>query len=331
MEKSLYLKTFGDELFAVVNNVRRTDTLLSVRERLGNTGDRKFDFLLYGISLKAKQESKTLVQDCSTIDKSNGNVEISIKISDTQVTTEQVPEVSACYAPETETLGKVSTNEFVPLRETDEKEFRGCQTTPEQVKGTRKVHQLTVYTEEDISEATGLLSKQKMRFHNNMMASIEKDHSLHSWMTQELLGVIESSWVMKRTELLKLEVKELVINKPASLESFQEKSMLRNLEEVEKSHFDVAREYEKFCADLDRDRGKRQVLEKKFDEFFSTLKQCQGKLIKSIESFIINGSKVTPSDLPQSQEKEDTFIADALSENEIANLVEDIQTEYESN
>ena len=85
-----------------------------------------------------------------------------------------------------------------------------------------------------------------------MVTQIEKDQSLQGWMTQEPLGVIESSWVMKRTELLKLKVKELVVEKRVAFENGEGKNVMKNLDDVEKAHFDVEREYKNFCSDLDR-------------------------------------------------------------------------------
>ncbi len=69
-----------------------------------------------------------------------------------------------------------------------------------------------------------------------MVTQIEKDQSLQGWMTQEPLGVIESSWVMKRTELLKLKVKELVVEKRVAFENGEGKNVMKNLDDVEKAH-----------------------------------------------------------------------------------------------
>ena len=90
---------------------------------------------------------------------------------------------------------------------------------------------------------------------------------------QELLGVIESSWVMKQTELLK--VKELVVKEQIVFENGEGKNINRNLQVVEKAHFNVKRGYVNVCSGLDRNQGKREVLEKKFDAVFSNLKRSR--------------------------------------------------------
>jgi hypothetical protein len=80
MENSFVLKTSCGKIFAEIKNVRRTDTLLSVRERVHVTNRQNFNFLLFGTPLKPKQESKTLVQDCSVVKGLNGDAEITIRV-----------------------------------------------------------------------------------------------------------------------------------------------------------------------------------------------------------------------------------------------------------
>lgn len=163
-----------------------------------------------------------------------------------------------------------------------------------------------------------------------MVARIEHDESLQGWMTQELLGVVESSWIMKRTELLEMKVKELVVKKQIGTTNGDEKNIMQNLDEVMKAHFDVEQEYEKFCSDLDKDQGKIEILEIKFDAVFSILKQKQGKLKKSIESLALRASTSTqpPNDIHLDETSSVTY--DSLSENEIQNLAKDVKIEYES-
>ena len=170
-----------------------------------------------------------------------------------------------------------------------------------------------------------------MRFHNGMINKLENDRSLDGWMLQELLGVIESSWVMKRTELLKLKVKELVTKEMDLSDSARGKAIMRNLEEVEKAHFDVNREYVKFTAEVEKNKEKRQSLENKFDEFFSVLKQSQGKLKKAIiESALpLKSSQTAPSGL-NLQEPNVSSVPSALGCDEVSSLVKDIKMEYES-
>jgi len=66
------------------------------------------------------------------------------------------------------------------------------------------------FSDAEIQDATELFAKERMRFHNGMLKKIRMDESLSDWGPQKLLGVIESSWVMKKTELLKLKVKEIL-------------------------------------------------------------------------------------------------------------------------
>lgn len=332
MEHSLFLKTNCGKIFAEIKNVRRSDTLLSVRERVDITDRQNFNFLLFGTPLKSKQESKTLVQDCSVLSKSDGNAEITIRIINAPVENIKAVHPAPSHPASrlfVQTQSKVvSSADCLPggNKPVFEKGAFGNCFAP-QKKISPKLRKLEVYTEDEISEVTGLLSKEKMRFHNNMVSQIEKDESLQGWMKQELLGVIESSWVMKRTELLKVKVKELVVKEQIAFEIGEGKNIMRNLDEVQKAHFDVKRGYENFCSDLDRNQGKREVLEKKFDAVFSNLKQSQGKLHKSLESLHVSTHNVDKPD----GDKKKSVIYDELSDGEIENIAKDIKTEYESN
>ena len=65
MARSVILKTSQGEVFAVLENVKEDETLLSVRQRVRKPSPcDDFSFLLFGIPLKTKQESKTNVPDC---------------------------------------------------------------------------------------------------------------------------------------------------------------------------------------------------------------------------------------------------------------------------
>ena len=344
MEKTLYLKDENGDVFAVLNGAKRRETLLSVRERLGCK--RKFAFLLYGIPLKAKQESKTLVEDCCLADKQvDENFELNIKILDTQSPSakqHETSDVATSFIHETETSnetikaatieGRVfSSNHETENTEKEPNDFPLYRNKPSHASDLRKVHLIKAYTKDEITLTTEFLAKEKMRFHNSMINKLENDRSLDGWMLQELLGVIESSWVMKRTELLKLKVKELVTKEMDLSDSARGKAIMRNLEEVEKAHFDVNREYVKFAAEVEKNKEKRQSLENKFDEFFSVLKQSQGKLKKAIiESALpLKSSQTAPSGL-NLQEQNVSSVPSALGCDEVSSLVKDIKTEYES-
>ena len=324
MEKSLFLKTNFGEIFAEIKNVHQTDTLASVRERVEITARNNFNFLLFQTAIKPKQESKTLVKDCSINTLLNGdNAEITVEIINSATVNK---DRSPINTPDIDLLSV--HNEFMDIHQQQGAVSYFSDFVEKTSAPKTQDSKLQMHTDEEISQATAILAKEKLRFHNTMVKKIEKDTSLQDWKRQELLGVIESSWVMKRTQLLKLKVKELVVSKKLCVEKGEEKHIMRNLEQVEKAHFEVEKAYEKFCMDPDLKRDKRDVLEKRFDVIFSHLKQCQGNLTKSLELFQREKSKA--------KEKTDGFkdnivTYDKLSSDEMECLAEEIKTDYESN
>jgi hypothetical protein len=82
-----------------------------------------------------------------------------------------------------------------------------------------------------------------------MLKKIDDDRSLDSWGLQELHGVIESSWIMKKTELLKLKTRELCARDDFHISTERERTVMKNLQALEMSHFQVTKEYETFCAE----------------------------------------------------------------------------------
>ena len=338
MESSLFLITNKREIFAKIENVQRTETLRSVRNRVNIADKENFDFLLFGTALKRKQEAKTLLEDCDLIKTSNfdADLELTIKVIKEPVGPVEVREIGQKPSSSSQSVYKPGNTPSTNQRElsvsamvSDDQNDLQAASFPTQEFPIRRAHKLPIFSEEEISgDVTGVLTKEKMRFHNSMVKRIEKDTSLQRWATEELLGVIESSWVMKRTELLKVKVREVVIAKPTGrTDTGEERNIMTNLAEVERAHFDVQREYGIFCSGLDNARDKREMLEKKFDLFFTTLKQRQAKFEKAIEAYYSSSMKKTTSSTPPVAMNE-TPEPEELSTDELEFLVEGIHAEY---
>ncbi|KAJ7378996.1 hypothetical protein OS493_018790 [Desmophyllum pertusum] len=101
-----------------------------------------------------------------------------------------------------------------------------------------KVAKMQRFSDAEIEENTELFSKERMRFHNGMVDKSEIDESLSDWGPQELLGVVETSWVMTKTELLKLKVKEILSEDISSTTDCQgrDKVLMRAFNTLEKAH-----------------------------------------------------------------------------------------------
>lgn len=158
MENTLLLKTNCGKVFAVIENVQRTDSLLSIRERVVITQRQNFDYLLFGTALKPKQESKTLVKDCSVVKELNGDAheEITIKLRNAQAQAENTAQQVNCGIF-TDTLSnptpKSSLTEQPPFvdKPASQQDFANFSASKKKI---------DVYTEEEISEAEGLLLKE---------------------------------------------------------------------------------------------------------------------------------------------------------------------------
>lgn len=247
------------EVFAVVKNVNEKETLSSVRERLRkNSNLNEYSFLLFGIAMKSKQEAKTLVRDCWQRE-DDGSFVIEVKAADSGNPKLDISSPSSSCSPKSPCGERSPTEHEI------------------------KVSKMKCFSDAEIQEARELFQRERMRFHNDMLEKIRLDQSLSDWGPQELLGVIESSWVMKKTELLKLKVKEILCEDIAFTTDCKGRDSVlsRNLNSLEKAHFDVAQEYSKFTKDIHENESNRQSLEKRFDEFFSALKKSQANLQKS--------------------------------------------------
>ena len=111
---------------------------------------------------------------------------------------------------------------------------------------------VSCFSEADIEAAQDLFAKERMRFHNSMLEKIKGNEELSNWGPQELLGVTESSWVMKKTELLKFKVQEILSQDMSSTTDCKgrDKVLMRNLNSVEKATFEVNAEYAKFSEKI---------------------------------------------------------------------------------
>lgn len=301
----------NEKLLIALSDVKPDEKLSALRERLiGETAfPRDYQFLVSGIALKPKQETKYAVGGtCGTSNKLQVRICVrrtpspSTSYSDAQ----PAPFNFASYEP----AAKKSKGQ--------EKEKRK----------ERKSDALRQYSESEIHEATGVLEKEKMRFFNKKLESLRSNQAFDSWGQEELRGVIEVSWTLEKTNLLKLTVKERIAAMPSSSgkTSDKEKQLLKGLEEVEMSDFVVKEEYKNFCVDL-KEKGERHRddLEKRFDEFFTKLKKAQANLKKSLEH---NANPLEVKDETASVTVEHSMNVD-LTEEERENLADKVKEEDE--
>ena len=104
---------------------------------------------------------------------------------------------------------------------------------------------------------------------------------------------------------------------------------MRNLNILEKAHFDVNQGYSKFAEEGGKNESERNSLENTFDDVFSALKKSQANLQKSVEAFTKRNTLQQPS-VDDQCEGQASAPDVSLEENEISFLADDIKIDYES-
>lgn len=305
MKKTLTLKNEFDQVIATLQEIEKDDKLSSVRIKAKDQISEDFDFLIFGVPLRRKQEDRYPVKECCDIAKTDGSYILIVKPLD----------------------AAASFNKPSPVGLLRNKS-KGMKDAAPQLPLLGKVDQLKRFTETEIVLASGMLEKENMRFQNSMIVKIKNDVSLESWGLNELRGVIDSSWVMRKTELLKLVVERLCEGGETEGDIYQSqnKSMYLNLDLVQKAHFNVERKYEEISSELENDESNRADLEKQFDELFSELKICQANLQKAIETFLNKKSEATAHDHANFT---DGITSNDLDEQDMTDLVDNTKAEFE--
>ncbi len=178
-----------------------------------------------------------------------------------------------------------------PVKNSDDGELSGEQKYDGTSKGTGTQHTYpNFYSAKDIEETTETLEKERKIFSNSKLHQIIEEGSLHDWGIQAIQGVIDVDWVLRKNDLLKNCVKELInTTRSTHLEKDttpqEEVNLLKNLDELEKAKFSVDAEYARISTKLVSENKNRKELEKSFDETFTKLKVTQSNLIKSIDHY----------------------------------------------
>jgi gamma-glutamylcysteine synthetase len=122
----------------------------------------------------------------------------------------------------------------------------------------------------------------------NQKAEVENDIALRHWGVQALNGVVDVAWTLKKTELLQLHVQkcETVYTEIMKDNSVLSRSMMGNLDQVERAHAAFNGKYNDLCRQMDAGKITQANLDQGLDEKFSVLKKTQANLVKSYQAFI---------------------------------------------
>lgn len=261
-----------------------------------------FMFVVFGCPITKLQESKYPLKHCVTHSGEDGfRFEISIKTTKTaEISLGEDIEVQCKFASEqaeqetshVSEAASVCQTEFckenmkeIPAAKNDIKD-KNSDDILKKTKDSKS--RIKRYTNNEFENCSSLFEKERRIFWNKKADEVEKDDALRDWGTQALNGVIDVAWTMKKTELLRIHVQK---NEALHLQIFENttvgKSMMSNLDRVEKTHDAVNRTYKFLCEEVVANKISQKELEQKMDEKFTELKKAQADLVKSCEQFYL--------------------------------------------
>ncbi len=237
-----------------------------------------------GTSINQKQEKKYRAAQCLTKSvSSDGSVQPQTYLCDLKIT-----EVSRNSSDSTKSASETLTETLEIKRERESVTW--CQEGhSRQTESKNPVICSPIYSDDEIKNASRLFEKERMIFANKKAKEISSDAFFESWGFQEICGVIDVHWTLKKTKLLNSCVKELEISNLAMVKEKAGQvnltSVLKNSEKLNKTQFLTDQGYKKFCEEISRSDGekKRDELENQFEAVFSDLKSAQCDLVRSIE------------------------------------------------
>lgn len=264
-----------NELIAVLNDVDLGSRLGELRARIQSELPRLkescYEFAISGTGITRKQEAKYEIRKCVTKSAREDNIFIEL------------------HFLRPENIAKVEIKKPAKVSESN----KAC---PENDKNKqRKIfHQHPSYfSQEEIDSSLEGFEKQRKIFFNNKLTEIIDSSSLKEWNIQEIRGVINVHWVLRKTEILKNSVRELIANSPAENDDIAnenpsqiEKNLMKNFDNLEKTQFMVDSHYKRLSEELAKNgEESRPLLEKEFDRIFSELKIAQANMTKSIMEY----------------------------------------------
>ena len=260
-----------NEVVAVLNDVDLQSRLSELRARMQSESSRlsvsNYEFSVCGTGIKRKQEDKYEIGKCLTA-MPNKDSPVSIEIR-------FLSGPEAC--PQAENKLEVEVNK-----------------APTQIIQGNEIKKPLVdkypsyFTQEEIESSLEELEKQRKIFFNKKLTEIIGSGLLEDWNKQEIHGVINVHWILRKTEILKNSVQESIASSTTDNQnpSQIEKNMMKNFENLQKAQFMVDHHYNQLSEEISKNgEESRPRLEKEFDQIFSRLKMAQANLTKSITEF----------------------------------------------
>ena len=207
-------------------------------------------------------------------------------------------------------------------------------TSPEAAPTTNKRHGQVLFSVDDIEFSDGLFEKERMRHYNAIVEKIQSDHRFNDWGIQARDGLVDTIWTKKKSTLLEIEIESTILKLENLCELNQEDESkvktIKNklggsMDAFAKVKADVELNYFILSQEVKKDKSKRQLLEKEFNEQFSLLKQAQANSVKSLECAALLMKEINAKG--QKEDLHNNLVAQDLSCEEVAQLNMEVDLE----
>ena len=286
-EMKLYIttETFEAILEDVSSETKLEDIRTEIESRLKDLVPQKFSFLYKNVPITAKQEMKLCVCQCA--DKSESDPEIcKIKIRIMNSATNP-PVVELDRENHSFEVDKTEKASNANQQNVDK------QTLDNHTTGSKQSANLLPFTQEEIeNQTTCWLEKARKDHWNSMVRYLPLSKEVEGYTKVELVGVIDTSWTVKKAKLLRLKAAELEVTREKFLMVFSEKThsdtkktsrgyavptqnFYKNMELVEKTLFLVKNEDTKLIeAQCPTVSHQRQQSGRLLHEYLADLKRA---------------------------------------------------------
>ncbi|CAB4020814.1 Hypothetical predicted protein [Paramuricea clavata] len=267
-----------------------TQVRKQIQQQLGALVHNDFKFKFFGCSISCLQESNYLLKQCISKTELKGfKYEIVIKNNSEGKASETVQDLRSNSPVSIGQKPDIETDGFLGFKSKSTSQFENKTLKPET--GTESNSPLIRrYSVKELEECypDELFERERKRFWNQKAEEVENDIALRHWGVQALNGVVDVAWTLKKTELLQLHVQkcETVYTEIMKDNSVLSKSMMGNLDQVERAHAALNCKYNDLCKQMGDGKITQADLDQGLDEKFSVLKKTQANLVKSYQAFI---------------------------------------------
>lgn len=304
-----------------------------IRDEASDLITEAFTFLFKKVAIGKKQESRLTVRQCSQIDLVKSKTVYNLTFSKQKEECSTKPMKQNSQTANTTVVTVEEKPESPPSNET-------CSNNSS-VHKPRSIN-IDLYTDADIESKTCWLEKEKMIFWNSKVKELQCSNETLHFKKQELIGVLETSWVFKKAELLKIRISELEVRKNRYKNVFSEQyfssvqlkstnfinlspQVSKSEEEISKLTYYIDQEHRKILGmNLEGKTKKTRELseaEDQIHEYLHQLKRSSDSLYKALSVY---QKRLDSFEAEQINRGKDNDLSPYLDTCEVEEIVSDI-------